>query len=133
MPVMKLDHVNIRTPRLAETIDFYRDVLGMEVTPSPAYPDMKLGAWIRDEAGAAVIHLVSTDAPFSTRLSDALHKNHGSGAIDHIALECAGYEEMVAKIEAFGLPFRSTGIASVNLRQLFVEDPNGILVELNFR
>jgi catechol 2,3-dioxygenase-like lactoylglutathione lyase family enzyme len=126
MPVMKLDHVNIRTPRLAETIDFYRDVLGMQVTPSPAYPDIKLGAWIRDEAGASVIHLVSTDAPISTRLSDALHKNH-------IALECAGYEEMVAKIEAFGLPFRSTGIASVNLRQLFVEDPNGILVELNFR
>lgn len=133
MSVMKLDHVNIRTPRLAETIDFYRDVLGMEVSPSPAFPDMNMGAWIRDEGGAAVLHLVSTDVPMSTRLSDAVHKNHGSGAIDHFALECAGYEEMVARIKACGLPFRSGGIPSMNLRQLFVEDPNGILVELNFR
>ena len=133
MPVKKLDHVNIRTPRLPETIAFYRDVLGMEVGASPAVTDMRMGTWVHDESGAAAIHLVSSEMAVPTRDAGDPPPEWGSGSIDHVAFECTGYDEMAARFEASGRGYRTNAIASINLRQIFVEDPNGVLVELNFR
>ncbi|MCZ4344161.1 VOC family protein [Sphingomonadaceae bacterium G21617-S1] len=131
MAVRKLEHVNIRTRRLLETIQFYQEILDMEATPSPG-GDMTKGAWIRDTSGQAIVHLVSADVPLTTRLS-APAVDSGSGAIDHVALECDGYEDMQHRMERHGLTHRCNTIPSIGLRQIFVEDPNGVLVELNFR
>ncbi len=40
---------------------------------------------------------------------------------------------MLARLDRLGLAYRCTGVASVGLRQVFVRDPNGVLLELNFR
>ena len=50
-----LDHFNIRTRKLADTVRFYEDVLGLEKGDRPnfAFP----GAWMYSE-GKAVVHLV---------------------------------------------------------------------------
>ncbi len=49
MPIMQLDHVNIRTNRLAACVEFYGNVLGLTMTPPPMAPDMALGAYGRDD------------------------------------------------------------------------------------
>ena len=51
-----LDHFNIRTRKLAETVSFYEDVLGLEkgARPNFAFP----GAWMYSE-GKPVVHLVA--------------------------------------------------------------------------
>ena len=50
-----LDHFNIRTRNLDETVRFYQDILGLEkgARPNFAFP----GAWMYSE-GKAVVHLV---------------------------------------------------------------------------
>jgi catechol 2,3-dioxygenase-like lactoylglutathione lyase family enzyme len=50
-----LDHFNIRTRNLADTVRFYEEVLGLEkgARPNFAFP----GAWMYSE-GKAVVHLV---------------------------------------------------------------------------
>ena len=50
-----LDHFNIRTRNLGDTVRFYEDILGLEKGPRPnfAFP----GAWMYSE-GKAVVHLV---------------------------------------------------------------------------
>jgi catechol 2,3-dioxygenase-like lactoylglutathione lyase family enzyme len=58
-----LDHFNIRTRKLADTVQFYEDVLGLEkgARPNFAFP----GAWMYSE-GKPVVHLVDisrTDEP----------------------------------------------------------------------
>ena len=55
MGVGVLDHFNIRTRNLADTVRFYEDVLGLEkgARPNFAFP----GAWMYSE-GKAVVHLV---------------------------------------------------------------------------
>src|SRR6267143_428827 len=58
-----LDHFNIRTRNLADTVRFYEDILGLEkgARPNFAFP----GAWMYSE-GKAVVHLVDiskTDEP----------------------------------------------------------------------
>ena len=88
MSVGVLDHFNIRTRKLADTVRFYEDVLGLEkgARPNFAFP----GAWMYSE-GKPVVHLVDiskTDEP----------QKPDSGVVHHVAfvsqgfagIECAG-------------------------------------------
>ncbi len=56
MSVGVLDHFNIRTRKLADTVRFYEDILGLEkgARPNFAFP----GAWMYSE-GKPVVHLTS--------------------------------------------------------------------------
>jgi hypothetical protein len=40
---------------------------------------------------------------------------------------------MVARFRALGMKFAEADVPSINLRQIFVHDPNGVTLELNFR
>ncbi len=44
MQIHKLDHVNIRTSRLSEMVDWYRDILGLSSGKRPDFPFP--GAWV---------------------------------------------------------------------------------------
>jgi hypothetical protein len=39
---------------------------------------------------------------------------------------------MIERIEALGLPYQANFVASIGLRQVFVADPDNVLLELNF-
>ena len=54
------------------------------------------------------------------------------GAVHQVALNCWGHDAMVKRIEARGLPYRLNHVTVVDLKQIFVEDPNGVLLELNY-
>ncbi len=142
--IRKLDHYNMLTSRLDETVQFYTEVLGL--TNGPMMGSQKLGAWLYDTDGRPVVHLVGIDpddpeeALDRTRdrlgpLAGSLepHDLQGSGAIDHVAFECSGFNELRAKIVDLGLVFRESGIARLALKQIFLKDPNGVTLELNFR
>jgi hypothetical protein len=58
---------------------------------------------------------------------------HGGGAIDHIAFACDDYEETVKKLRNRRLAYRENYVASLKLKQVFVNDPNGVTLELNFQ
>ena len=84
------------------------------------------GAWL--QFAETTIHLYGGDAAKNVEGSH----DHGSAAIDHIALSAHGFDEMRGICEARDLDWRQFDIPSFNLWQLFVHDPNGVLVELNF-
>ncbi len=56
----------------------------------------------------------------------------GTGTIDHVAFLCDLVEAMRARFQEKGLEFRERLVPSLNLTQLFLEDPNGVTLELNF-
>ncbi len=56
-----------------------------------------------------------------------------TGSFDHIAFSGRDVGAMIARLKACAIPYRENLIADINLHQLFVCDPNGILVEMNFR
>ena len=39
---------------------------------------------------------------------------------------------MTARLEARGIPARQREVPGLGLRQLFVQDPNGVTIELNY-
>jgi catechol 2,3-dioxygenase-like lactoylglutathione lyase family enzyme len=133
--IKKLDHVNIRSERVPETLAFYTEVLGMTCRPPPGGKDMTRGAWIYDDGDQPVIHLGGFGGryPGDGVLTQGQEPALGGGAIHHVALECQGYDEMVDRLKSFNLTIATSDIPTMNLKQVFVQDPNGVTLELNFR
>lgn len=132
MPLNRLDHVSIRTAKLDETERFYTDVLGLSVGPRPDFNFP--GLWLYQD-NLAVVHIIGIDPADSTGLTDYLGAkadSDGTGSIDHVAFAGSDIEAMRARFRATGVAFRERMVPNLNLEQVFIEDPNGVTIELNF-
>ena len=132
MPVLGFNHLNVRTPDFGRTVDFLRDALGMKVSPVPDHDSIEKAAWIYDDHGTPVLHLASADVTYSPTEVLPAEPPRGSGAIHHVALSCADFDAMRARLTALNLSFRENYIPKTGVRQIFVRDPTDILLELNF-
>jgi catechol 2,3-dioxygenase-like lactoylglutathione lyase family enzyme len=133
MPVLGFNHVNVRTPDFGRTVEFLRDALGMTVTPVPENESNEKAVWAYDHTGVPLLHLASAEVAYSPDEVLPVEPPRGSGAVHHIALTCADFEGMRARLTGLSVSFRENHIAKTGVRQLFVKDPTGILLELNFR
>ena len=117
-----LDHFNIRTRKLTDTVRFYESVLGLEKGPRPdfAFP----GAWMYSE-GKAVVHLVDISATDEPQKPD-------SGVVHHVAFVSTGFDGMSQRLKSRGMPFEARQVPGGELWQIFVNDPNGVMIELNY-
>lgn len=129
MRVNALDHVNIIAADLTGTARFYAELLGLEPRNAPPPLTPTNAQWMYDGAGRALIHINSLDCP---RQYDREVRPGPTGALHHVAFRCSGYEAMLARLKARSAQYRVNHVTAVNLRQIFTEDPNGVLLELNF-
>lgn len=129
MKVNALDHVNIICEDLPGSAKFYAELLDLEVRDGPAPFTRAQAQWIHDDEGRAIFHLNSVDCP---RRFEREAAPGPTGAVHHVALRCTGHGEMVARLEARNLEFACSDIPAIGLKQIFVKDPNDVLLELNF-
>src|SRR5258707_13843185 len=122
MSVGVLDHFNIRTRKLADTIRFYEDILGLENGERPNFNFP--GAWMYSE-GRAVVHLVDISPTPEQQKAD-------SGVVHHVAFVSRGFNAMKERLAAKGVWFDTRGVPGVAVWQIFVRDPNGVTIELNY-
>ena len=127
MPVEMLEHYTIRCASLERTRDFYRDVLGLTEGERPKFPFK--GYWLY-LGGVPIVHLV--DAAES-EMRDGPHRGSDTAALDHIAFRGRDLEATRATLRRHGLSFRENAVPGGRIHQIFVPDPDGILIELNFR
>ncbi len=120
MSLKFLDHVNIRTARLADMTAFYRDVLGLEVGPRP--PFGAGGAWLYTPNGRAALHLVEVPKTPET----------GAPRIEHFAFGAERLAEFLARLQKFKTAYRISLVPGLNLRQVNVYDPDGNHIEIAF-
>ena len=122
MRVGVLDHYNVSTRNLGDTVRFYEDVLGLVNGPRPPF-DFP-GAWLYSE-GHPVLHLNDispTDTP----------QRPDSGVIDHIAFGSRGFEAMKRHLAGKGIAHRVNQVPNSTRWQIFLRDPNNVEIELNF-
>lgn len=130
MQVNALDHVNIITDQLDETAQFYTALLNLERRDAPPPLTPANAQWMYDAGGKAIIHINSTDCP---RAYDrAVQPGALTGAVHHVALNCSGYDVVMARIAGMGLDHQVNLVEAIGLRQIFTADPNNVLLELNF-
>jgi catechol 2,3-dioxygenase-like lactoylglutathione lyase family enzyme len=119
MALTGLDHVNMRTTDLERMVRFYEDVLGMK---SGAHPRFRMGgAWLY-LGDSPVVHIVVSEA---ARPPD-------QPQLEHFAFRAKGLAATIAQLEAHGVEFRLAGLESFNITQIFLRDPDGNAVELQF-
>jgi catechol 2,3-dioxygenase-like lactoylglutathione lyase family enzyme len=127
--VNALDHVNIITADLEGTARFYAEVFDLDRRDGPPPLTPGTAQWMFDDAGRAIIHINSLDC---VRAYERDVMRGPTGSIHHVALNCSGYDDVVARLDARELKYQVNLIESVGLRQVFSMDPNGVLLELNF-
>lgn len=120
MSIHGVDHINIRTRDLERCVDFYCKVLGFKKGYRPPFDAP--GAWLYSD-GAPLVHIsIAGRKPAAT-----------TGALDHIAFAARGYAATKRRLERAGIAFEAFQVPDNPVRQLFIRDPDGLAVELNFR
>ena len=130
MQVEALDHVNIITDDLDGTARFYADLLELERRDAPPPLTPQNAQWMYDKGGRAIFHINSEDCPRT--FDRTVQPGSLTGALHHVALACTGYDELLQRIGDKGLPHQLNHVVAIGLRQVFVADPNNVLLELNF-
>jgi hypothetical protein len=87
--------------------------------------------------GNAVVHVIGMDANDPAGLKNYLGERDvsslsGSGSVDHIAFFADGLSTMLAHLKTQGVAARERTVPSIGLHQLFLDDPNGVVIELNY-
>lgn len=132
MGVLVLEHVTIRCAQLKRTRDFYVELMGLQEGQRPAFPFR--GHWLY-LCGTPVIHLVeASDSAGAWGRDIVIPKaEEGTGSFDHVAFRGDDFQEMRQRLQKAGVVFKERVVPGGQLAQLFVPDPEGVLVEINFR
>ena len=125
MPVDRIDHVNIRTSDVAVTAAFFRDVLGLEVRDPPRLDPARF-QWVFTADGAAIVHITIDPA------APAPGTAGPTGGLDHAAFLCSDLAAMRGRLDRLGIDYAVNARSDGTLTQLFLTEPNGVLLELNF-
>jgi catechol 2,3-dioxygenase-like lactoylglutathione lyase family enzyme len=134
-----LNHFSIRTLHLEATKKFYCDAIGLVDGPRPPFPFPGLWLYAGDTSdyANAVVHIIGLDPQNPNGLNQYLGERdnsalHGSGAVDHMAFFVTGLQAMLSKLKQLGVDCRCREVPVLGLYQVFLDDPNGIVIELNF-
>lgn len=129
MRVNGLNHINTVAADLARTVQFYQTVLGMRAEEIPMAPAGFAGRWIYDQEDRPIIHVQAHNPDRHGPLDES---GRTTGSIDHVALTCADFAGMVRRCEELDIEHRINDRRVGGLRQVFVTDPDNVVLELNF-
>lgn len=119
MAITGMNHFTVLTDDVPRTVAFYSNLLGLRDGERP--PLTFPGAWLY--AGeAAVLHVIGG------RTKESLKP----GVIDHMAFSAADIRGTLARIKAAGIESECRRQMGTGTWQVFVHDPNGARVELDF-
>ena len=77
--------------------------------------------WLYDKQGNAIIHFRVMEAGSTS-----------TGPIDHVALNCQNKTLVVERLKAHSVQFSVAENLTPGVTQIFLKDPHGVPLELNF-
>jgi len=125
MPAIKMDHVNIRTAKPEETRDFFIDVVGLRNGDRPPFA---FGGYWMYAGDQAVVHIV--DARDGG--AHGMASGRAGAAVDHIGFRMTGFGALRDALQKRKIEPLMRIVPRNGDVQLFVDDPNGVTVELTF-
>jgi catechol 2,3-dioxygenase-like lactoylglutathione lyase family enzyme len=141
MAVIGLEHVLVLSDDIDATRDFYTDIVGLRAGDRP--PLVFPGYWLyAGHDGAACLHIADRVAYRTHAAGLGLGAGPGAGTgghsdptpagVDHIAFDADDYDELQRRVARGGLRAVRNTVPG-GPRQLFVTDPNDVLVEINVK
>jgi catechol 2,3-dioxygenase-like lactoylglutathione lyase family enzyme len=133
MPLSHIEHFLLQTTDMEKTRKWYVEVLGMRVGANPDFKFPVFWLYLGDKD---VVHVTEGGKGVSEnrkkyvgQQSDAAS---GTGVVDHIAFRATGLREMIAHLKSLKVDFKQRQVDDQGLYQLFMFDPNGVKIELNY-
>ena len=134
MALKTFEHVLILADDVDKTKDFYVDILGLNIGYRPDFPFKGYWLYLDENPKAACIHLAmrKQDTGQDYYIGKKDDVKSGSGAIDHVAFNADDIESMKAKLKKISMEYTHRKVPGFPLEQLFIMDPDGVKVELNY-
>jgi catechol 2,3-dioxygenase-like lactoylglutathione lyase family enzyme len=126
--VTGLEHLLVLTDDIDATRDFWCDALGLEVGERPPLPFP--GYWLYSRE-VPCVHIAERTAyaDHSGRIGIPASRE----AVDHVAFNGDDYDGIVSRLEQRAVEAARNDPPGAGLRQLFIEDPNGVKIEINVK
>jgi catechol 2,3-dioxygenase-like lactoylglutathione lyase family enzyme len=134
MAISHIEHFLVASDDIDATRDWYARVLGMKSGPHPDFGFPVHWMYLGD---VDIVHI----GP-SAKNANEIQKKYigrtsqdagaGTGALDHIAFRAPGLRQMLQHLRAENVQFSQRRANGQALFQLFLYDPNGVKIELNY-
>lgn len=135
MTALKLGHYSIRTSDLEASRRFYVEVIGLRAGYRPPFSFPGLWLYGGEDAAAdyGLVHLIGEDAATNDYLGGrAPAASASTGRFDHIAFLATGWAALRQRCRAHGVPYVERTVPSLGQHQVFLSDPSGITIEMNY-
>ena len=134
MPISHIEHFLVAADDIDATRDWYARVLGMKSGPHPDFGFPVHWMYVDDidivHIGPSAKQAGEMQKQYLGRTSQK--SEEGTGALDHIAFRATGLRQMLEHLKREKVPFSQRRANGQALFQLFLYDPNGIKIELNY-
>ena len=121
-----MEHVLVLSDDIDATRDFYCRVVGLRVGERP--PLEFPGFWLYADS-TPCLHIAERQAYRAHAARLGMNTN---GPVDHIAFSGTDYDQLTERLERNSVAAIRNNVPG-GPRQLFIEDPNGVRVEINVR
>ena len=121
--ILSINHIQLVAEKdlVMKLRDFYCDVVGLTDGFRPTFERFGFWLYIEDKD---VLHLITPKEGDGRSLQKS--------SFDHVAFKTADYQGVLQKLKTLNIPFEEKPIPGMAAHQIFLRDPAGNRVELNF-
>ena len=121
--ILSINHIQLVAEKdlVIQLKDFYSNVVGLTEGFRPAFERFGFWLYIGDKD---VLHLITP--------KEGDERSSQKSSFDHIAFKTDNYKDVLKKLASLHIPFEEKSIPGMTAHQIFLRDPAGNRVELNF-
>ena len=121
--ILSINHIQLVAEKdlVIQLRDFYCDVVGLAEGFRPAFERFGFWLYIGDKD---VLHLITPKEGDSRSLKKS--------SFDHVAFKSNQYQDVLKQLQGLNIAFEEKLIPGMTAHQIFLRDPAGNRVELNF-
>jgi len=121
--ILSINHIQLVAEKdlVIKLRDFYCNVVGLQEGFRPAFERFGFWLYIGDED---VIHLITP--------KEGDGRSPQKSSYDHVAFKASNYQSILEKLKKLNISFEEKPIPGMTAHQIFLRDPAGNRVELNF-
>jgi catechol-2,3-dioxygenase len=121
--ILSINHIQLVAEKdlVLKLKNFYCDVVGLTEGFRPTFERFGFWLYIGDKD---VLHLITP--------KEGDGRSPQKSSFDHVAFKTTNYQDVLKKLRSLDIPFEEKPIPDMTAHQIFLHDPAGNRVELNF-
>jgi catechol-2,3-dioxygenase len=121
--ILSINHIQLVAEKdlVLKLRDFYCNVVGLTEGFRPAFERFGFWLYIGDKD---VLHIITP--------KEGDGRSPQKSSFDHVAFKTAKYQDVLIKLKSLNITFEEKTIPGMSAHQIFLNDPAGNRVELNF-